>query len=248
MTGPEGEPEMTRRVRAGKHPSARRIGRLTVAAATLLALSSLGVSAAQAATLTPPPPGGADCQTNPSGTVCSWIESFATPFPVPYGVTCSGFSVLVHLAGERHVTAFYDENGALAQRIRHSSYVGTLRNSVTGATVPHIGHFTIFDDLAARTSTITGTVRGRRAWHVGCADRSERRRRAVRSPRLIGHSTHEAPTIRRGLVVNARRQGIRLHGSAECGHRPISIRADDPRSSASLTRLRRQGSPVTIGR
>lgn len=158
MTGPEGEPEMTRRVRAGHHPIARRVGRLTVAAATLLALSSLGASAAQAATLTPPPPGGADCQTNPSGTVCSWIESFATPFPVPYGVTCSGFSVLVHLAGERHVTAFYDENGALAQRIRHSSYVGTLRNSVTAATVPHIGHFTIFDDLAARTSTITGML------------------------------------------------------------------------------------------
>jgi hypothetical protein len=136
----------------------RLLGRLLLTGATLIAMAGLGASPASAATLTPPPPAAADCQSSPSGTVCRWTETFATPFPVPYGVTCGGFTVKVNLAGERRISAFYDESGTLQRRIRHSSYVGTLVNSVTGATVPHIGAFTIFDDPLNATSTITGML------------------------------------------------------------------------------------------
>ena len=113
---------------------------------------------ASAVTLTPAPPAGATCESSPQETVCKWDEHFATPFPVPYGVSCGAFTVRVNLAGERDVTAFYDENGLLVRRILHSSYVGTLINSVTGATVPHRGLFTIFDDLSAGIRTITGVL------------------------------------------------------------------------------------------
>jgi hypothetical protein len=66
--------------------------------------------------------------------------------------------VRVNLAGNRNVTAFYDASGALERRIRHSSYSGRLINSASGTSVPHVGHFTIHDDLTAGTSTITGML------------------------------------------------------------------------------------------
>ena len=125
------------------------------AIALVWAITPLTVSAV---TLTPAPPAGATCQSSAEQTVCRWDEVFATPFPVPYGISCGTFAVRVHLAGERDVTAFYDENGSLVRKTLHSSYVGTLINSVTGATVPHRGSFTIFDDLAAGTRTITGML------------------------------------------------------------------------------------------
>jgi hypothetical protein len=149
---------MTRRVRPGHRLITRRLSRLATSSIVLLALSALAAPGAMAVTLTPAPPAGAECQTGPGGTVCSWTETFATPFPVPYGVGCGTFSVRVNLSGERKITAFYDANGTIERRIRHSSYVGTLGNSITGATVPHIGHFTIFDDFGAGTSTITGML------------------------------------------------------------------------------------------
>jgi hypothetical protein len=127
-------------------------------AAAILAMTALTSTVALAVTLTPSPPPGADCQSSPNGTVCSWTEAFATPFPVPYGVSCGTFSVRVNLAGTRDVIGFYGADGLLERRIRHSSYEGTLINSVTGASVPHIGHFTIFDDVIAGTSTITGML------------------------------------------------------------------------------------------
>jgi len=127
----------------------------TTAIALAWAITPLTVSAV---TLTPAPPAAATCQSSPQQTVCKWDEHFATPFPVPYGVSCGSFAVRVNLAGERDVTAFYDENGLLVRKILHSSYVGTLINSVTGAAVPHRGLFTIFDDLSAGTRTITGML------------------------------------------------------------------------------------------
>ena len=149
---------MSGQIRPRDRSTRRRVGHVVVAAALMLGLMLTAAPGAFAATLTPPPPAGADCQATGSGTVCTWAETFATPFPVPYGVSCGTFSVRVNLAGQRNVTAFYDESGTLTRRIRHSRYVGTLINSVTGATVPHVGHFTIFDDLVAGTSTITGML------------------------------------------------------------------------------------------
>jgi hypothetical protein len=136
----------------------RPFRRLGLMAAAILAMTALTTSGALATALIPSPPAGADCQASPNGTICSWTETFATPFPVPYGVSCGTFSVRVNLVGTRNVTAFYGADGALERRIRHSSYEGTLINSVTGASVPHVGHFTIFDDLTAGTSTITGML------------------------------------------------------------------------------------------
>jgi hypothetical protein len=149
---------MTGQIGPRQRSTGPRLGHAVVAATLLLGLLLTVAPGALAATLTPPPPAGADCQAGGGGTVCTWTETFATPFPVPYGVSCGAFSVRVNLAGERNVTAFYDESGALTRRIRHSRYVGTLVNSVTGATVPHDGHFTIVDDLVAGTSTITGML------------------------------------------------------------------------------------------
>jgi hypothetical protein len=147
------------------HPSDTRgtshsnsLARLALAALAAIALSSLAVPAVGATTLTPPPPAGADCRTGGEGTICFWVETFTTPFPLPYGVTCNGFSVRVNLTVERDVTAFYDSSGTLIRRIRHGAFSGTLSNNLTGATVPHAGHFTIVDDLAAGTSTITGML------------------------------------------------------------------------------------------
>ena len=136
----------------------RTLRRLIAACAILVSLSALAPSGVLAATLTPPPPVGAACDTNPDGTVCHWAEHFATPFPVPYGVSCGAFTVRVNLSGGREVTAFYDANGALQRRIRHAWFEGTLINSVTGASVPHEGRFTIFDDFGTGTSTITGRL------------------------------------------------------------------------------------------
>jgi hypothetical protein len=136
----------------------RSLRQLALTAATVLALTALTSGAALAASLTPAPPAGADCETSPNGTVCHWTEHFATPFPVPYGVSCGGFSVRVNLSGDRKATAFYGADGALARRMRHASYVGTLINSVTGASVPHIGHFTIDEDFETGTSAITGML------------------------------------------------------------------------------------------
>jgi len=128
------------------------------AVATALIFTSIGAPTALAVTLTPSPPAGAACETSATGSVCSWSETFATPFPVPYGVSCGTFAVRVNLAGERNVTAFYGASGGLERRIRRSRYEGVLVNSVTGATVPHVGHFTIHDDLVAQTTTITGML------------------------------------------------------------------------------------------
>jgi hypothetical protein len=132
--------------------------RFVAATATAAALAVFGASGALAATLTPPPPASATCEASDSGTVCMWDEVFRTPFPVPYGVSCGTFTVRVNLSGERHVIAFYDVTGALSRRIRHASFVGTLINSVTGASVPHEGRFTIVDDVGAGTTTITGRL------------------------------------------------------------------------------------------
>ncbi len=132
--------------------------RSAVIVAMLLVLFAIGTSAVRAQTLTPPPPADAECQTSPVGTICRWTETFGTPFPVPYRVTCDGFAVLVDLSGERRITAFYDASGTLERRIRHATFSGTLSNSVTGATVPHQGHFTAVDDLGAGTSAITGRL------------------------------------------------------------------------------------------
>jgi hypothetical protein len=129
-----------------------------IAGAALALVWAVTPLAVSAVTLTPAPPAGATCQSSAAQTVCRWDEAFATPFPVPYGISCGAFAVRVNLAGQRDVTAFYDANGSLVRKILHSSYVGTLINGVTGASVPHRGVFTIFDDLAAGTRTITGML------------------------------------------------------------------------------------------
>ena len=136
----------------------RTFVRLVLAASTCLALTIATPVTAAAATLTPPPPAGATCQTSSAGSICTWDETFATPFPVPYGVSCGTFAVRVNLAGVRHVKASYDAAGVLVARVLHSRYSGTLINSVSGASVPHRGNFTIFDDLVAGTRTITGML------------------------------------------------------------------------------------------
>ena len=136
----------------------RHCARLALATSTCLALLAVAPLGASAATLTPAPPAGATCESSPRSTICTWDESFATPFPMPYGVGCGTFAVQVNLAGERHVKATYDASGSLTDRVLHSRYVGTLINSVTGANVPHRGVFTIFDDFTAGTRTISGML------------------------------------------------------------------------------------------
>ena len=136
----------------------RTFARLLSAGACLLLVAGTAGSAS-AVTLSPPPPADARCQASPAGTTCFWLDTaFHTPGQVPYGVTCGGFTVKVQLSGERRFTFFYDENGVLVERVRHISYSGALSNSVTGESVPHVGHFVVIDDFQAGTSTITGML------------------------------------------------------------------------------------------
>jgi hypothetical protein len=137
----------------------RTFARLALAASTLLALVGVVPNPISAVTLTPAPPAGATCQSSPTGTICFWLDTaFHTPGPVPYGVACDGFSVRVQLAGERRFRFVYDADGVLVERDRHISYTGSLSNSVTGASVPHVGDFAVVDDFVAGTSTISGML------------------------------------------------------------------------------------------
>ena len=137
----------------------RRFTRLAIAASAFVALLGIMPLHAAAVTLTPPPPAGATCVSGPTRTTCFWVDTaFHTPGPVPYGVSCGGFSVKVELAGERRFRFVYDENGTLIERDRHISYEGRLSNSVSGASVPHVGAFAVVDDFVAGTSTITGML------------------------------------------------------------------------------------------
>jgi hypothetical protein len=137
----------------------RRFARLALVASTCIALAGFAPLHAAAATLTPPPPPGATCETSPERTVCFWLDTaFHTPGPVPYGVSCAGFSVKVQLAGERRFRFVYDADGVLVERDRHISYSGSLSNSVTGAWVAHEGAFAVVDDFVAGTSTISGML------------------------------------------------------------------------------------------
>lgn len=136
----------------------RSLVRLALIASTILAVAAVP-AVASAVVLTPPPPPDSRCESNQSGTICFWTDTaFHTPGAVPYGVACDGFSVRVQLAGVRRFTLFYDETGALVERQRHISFSGSLLNSVTGASVPHIGHFNVVDDFQAGTSTINGML------------------------------------------------------------------------------------------
>jgi len=137
----------------------RTFARFALAASTMLALLSIAPVGASAVTLTPPPPAGATCQSSPNGTICLWLDTtFHTPGPVPYGVTCDGFSVKVQLAGQRRFRLVYGADGVLVERARHISYSGSLSNSVSGASVPHEGDFAVVDDFVAGTSTISGML------------------------------------------------------------------------------------------
>ena len=137
----------------------RSLVRIALAMSTMLALIGVAPNGVSAVTLTPPPPAGATCQSSPTGTICFWLDTaFHTPGAVPYGVACDGFSVRVQLAGERRFRFVYDASGTLVERDRHISYTGALSNSVTGATVPHVGRFAVVDDFIAGTSTISGML------------------------------------------------------------------------------------------
>jgi len=137
----------------------RRFARLAFVPSTLLALVLVAPVGVSGVTLTPPPPAGSTCQAGSVGTICFWLDTaFHTPGPVPYGVSCDGFTVRVQLAGERRFRLVYDASGTLIERDRHIAYTGALSNSVTGASVPHVGHFLVVDDFQAGTSTITGML------------------------------------------------------------------------------------------
>jgi hypothetical protein len=124
---------------------AMRVGLATALAGSMLA-APIAVSAADG------------CTATATGSICFTEDTFTTPFQLPYGVSCDGFTVKVFLTRERQSKSVYDANGALVQVTRHVTFSGNLFNSVTGASVPHEGHFTITDDILAGTSTITGML------------------------------------------------------------------------------------------
>jgi hypothetical protein len=136
----------------------RSLVRLALIASMML-ITAAAPAATSATVLTPPPPADARCQANQNGTICFWTDTaFHTPGSVPYGVSCDGFSVRVQLSGVRRFTFIYDTAGTLVERIRHISFSGALSNSLSGSSVPHVGHFTVVDDFQAGTTTITGML------------------------------------------------------------------------------------------
>jgi len=143
----------------GRTSTRRGSARVRIAIIAAIVAAVAVPSVALAATLTPAPPAGARCVTSDAGTRCFWTDTaFATPGAVPYGVTCAGAPVLVSLSGERRFMYVYDEAGSLVRRVRHVTFSGTLSSAITGASVPHVGHFTVIDDYLAGTSTITGML------------------------------------------------------------------------------------------
>lgn len=136
----------------------RSLVRLVLIASTML-LAGAAPAATSATVLTPPPPADARCEASATRTICFWTDTaFHTPGAVPYGVSCGAFSVRVQLSGVRRFTFYYDAAGTLVERVRHISFSGSLLNSVTGAAVPHVGHFNVVDDSQAGTTTITGML------------------------------------------------------------------------------------------
>ena len=76
-----------------------------VGLATALAGSMLAAPLAVSAT--------AGCVSTATGSICFTEDTFTTPFPLPYGVSCEGYTVKVFLTRDRQSKSVYDAVGAL---------------------------------------------------------------------------------------------------------------------------------------
>lgn len=71
-------------------------------------------------------------------------------------VTCSGFNVIGDFSVERDDMTFFDASGTPIKMVIHAHFVGTLTNSVTGASLSDDGSRIITFDLPNNTVTNTG--------------------------------------------------------------------------------------------
>jgi hypothetical protein len=77
--------------------------------------------------------------------------------PIPFGINCGSFKVLVTLDAEGTNINFLDDANQLVKQIRHVQFTGTLYNSADlSKSVPYEGDFTRTWDGVANTTTFTG--------------------------------------------------------------------------------------------
>jgi hypothetical protein len=136
---------------------------LFVLVLSLVAFSFLAVHPAAAQGLTPARPPGATCNTTGQGTICQ--GSFTTGDEnTDIGLSCGSFQILETATGDTRFTIFFNRAGDVTQAVFHTSFAGTLSNSVTGASVHESGSGTTTDtfttpgDFSTITSTLTGQV------------------------------------------------------------------------------------------
>jgi hypothetical protein len=71
--------------------------------------------------------------------------------------TCPGFTVIGEFDLTREITTFYDEAGTPVKRIIYAEIIGTVRNAVTGYSLPTAGHRIFHYDLVTGEFFTTGS-------------------------------------------------------------------------------------------
>lgn len=139
-----------------------RLTRIFLAVALCGLMALVSHSQAHAATLTPPPPAGATCQTTGTGVFChgDFTFSFANFDIFP----CGSFDVLFTATSTVTYEEHYNSAGLGLEAAFHYQVFGMFINSVTGNSVTSNAHYTVTADLATpgdlstQTTTLTGAL------------------------------------------------------------------------------------------
>jgi len=128
---------------------------------SLVMLAVLAVRPVGAQGLNPPPLIGSSCHATGSGTIC---HGTSTSGFSASGVSCGAFEIIQSADVITRATLFYNQDGNATRWVLHNEETGTFANSVTGASVPFIGHFTQTftfvtpGDFSSVTITTTGLL------------------------------------------------------------------------------------------
>jgi hypothetical protein len=144
----------------------RRIGSISVAAATVLLLAPVARAGQPVTqTLNPPPPSFEPCKAVGSGTICFGSRTVVVNDDT--GSVCgegaTAFDVVLSATVDQTASRTYNRDGNMTERFILDTYrSGHFANSVTGASVPFTGHDTVTDTLAvpADFNTATETIAG----------------------------------------------------------------------------------------
>ena len=137
---------------------------LVVLLLSFVVFAFLSVHPAVADGLNPPPPEGSTftCHHTGNGSICQGTVTLS--FSILIGVDCGSFQIVQSATGTQRFTLFYNQAGDQTRAIYHADETGTFSNSVTGASVPWIGHGTVTltyatpGDVFSTSLTATGLL------------------------------------------------------------------------------------------